>query len=586
MTGYSEQNSAYSPGLNERAELKDVKVGDSLGFEVSWERTGVQYWGIVTDAKVVKKNITVKPYTITWKLSDEDVIGCFWDDDTPSDEPKDLRQATYKEIQADAGAVKNSPALKTFVFVGATGEVGKAPNNWSKRDKHRLASYRGIGRYYVTQPPEVQAQREAAEKEIERKKAEKQDAEAAFEAATAAGNVAAAADAAVKAAAANAAVKASEEKASKIDEATCDTKTSRYKEEEVRQRIVDKIIDQGWDTVDNRNTWLDILSSGDKKGTFQRGMGSSLLSALGRTEVVNVFLKHYYDPETGCLQRGVLIKSSEGTRAKYNNRLIATLESKIDKSGYVVSDQEPWRSGWTYKESADDKPESTDPLQPPQPSGTNSPKTPPKKAASLCDSTFDEKEFRARLTTAIKASQTWVQWGKDWFSRSVDISALDFAKNRVHRYVTMDDGEQCIWRGVMARHNLDIVVFFIDPTTEKLGEVHNIDGWKQEWFTFGSSAGVPAVKPTVNADGSEVSEASKEDSEDEAEQPGISKGAKKLNKRFDDVLVQLKALKERLPPPPPMRTEHETAADLLRKVKVLHLTIKADADKMRAVYAV
>jgi hypothetical protein len=45
----------------------------------------------------------------------------------------------------------------------------------------------------------------------------------------------------------------------------------------------------------------------------------------------------------------------------------------------------------------------------------------------------------------------------------------------------------------MARHYDEIVVFFIDPTTNELGEVHEIKGWMKDWFTFGNSKGVQAA---------------------------------------------------------------------------------------------
>lgn len=129
----------------------------------------------------------------------------------------------------------------------------------------------------------------------------------------------------------------------------------------------------------------------------------------------------------------------------------------------------------------------------------------------------------------------------------------------------------------MARHNNDIVVFFIDPTTEKLGEVHSIDGWKKEWFTFGSAGGVPAVKPSLNADGTPIdtSDATKDGSSDPSEQTP-------LNSQFSSLLDRLNGLETRIasslatsssrtPRAAALdtRPHHERIADLRRKMAAL-----------------
>ncbi len=188
-------------------------------------------------------------------------------------------------------------------------------------------------------------------------------------------------------------------------------------------------------------------------------------------------------------------------------------------------------------------------------------------SAPMCNAAFDTDAFRKKLAVAITKSQTWIDWGKNWFrAKSVDVSALNFAKNRVHRHVTMADGEQCIWRGVMARHDKDIVVFFIDPTNEKLGEVHSIEGWKKEWFTFGGSGGIPAVKPSLNADGESKPDTTKDESVDPEHGP--------LDKNFTALIARLRDLEARLAPPqaPPgvrledTRPARERLAELKSKI--------------------
>lgn len=209
----------------------------------------------------------------------------------------------------------------------------------------------------------------------------------------------------------------------------------------------------------------------------------------------------------------------------------------------------------------------------------------PTHSAPMCNTAFDEDAFRAKLAIAIRKSQTWIDWGTSWFKeRLVDVSALDFAKNRVHRHVTMDDGKTCVWRGVMARHNKDIVVFFIDPTTEKLGEVHSIEGWKKEWFTFGGSGGVPAVKPSLNADGDAIDEAdtTKDDSSESEHGP--------LNKQFTALFARLRDLEARLAPPqaPPIardaRPVTDHLAELHRKIARTRSLIERDVAGLRRVH--
>jgi hypothetical protein len=207
----------------------------------------------------------------------------------------------------------------------------------------------------------------------------------------------------------------------------------------------------------------------------------------------------------------------------------------------------------------------------------------PKHSSSMCNTTFDENAFRAKLAIAIKGSQTWIDWGKSWFKEKlVDVSALDFAKNRVHRHVTMDDGKTCVWRGIMARHDKDIVVFFIDPTTEKLGEVHSIDGWNKEWFTFGGSGGVPAVKPSMNADGVNKAATSKDDSAEPEHGP--------LNKQFTALFARLRDLEARLAPPQTPQTVRDARPvrehldELREKIARTRSLISRDVAGLRRVH--
>jgi len=164
------------------------------------------------------------------------------------------------------------------------------------------------------------------------------------------------------------------------------------------------------------------------------------------------------------------------------------------------------------------------------------------KPASVCESPllFDEGSFRIKLRRLINQSQTWLHWA----TGKVDTNALDFAKNRVHRFVEQVDGESCVWRGVMARNKDDIVIFFLNPATGKLGEEYDIAGWMKGWHTFGSTKAEQATKPKKDIEGST-------DESEDKEKTGIGKEADSspLNKQFTALFARLRDLEARLAPP-------------------------------------